>query len=151
MDEIPGQPAAIFTRSSEATWLRARGFKPVPAHHEVPEVWNPPDGTAGITGQQAFDRVGAHWDTGRAALLAKPFYKTSEFWMTGASTCLGLGAAATGLMASGEFLPERLSNILVPAGVSLAALSTGGYRLARYIAKRIDPQAAVEEPPKQLP
>lgn len=151
MDETPGTPAAIFTRSSEATWLRARGFKPVPAHHEVPEVWNPPDGTAGVTGQEAFDRIGAHWDTGRAALLVKPFYKTSEFWVTVATGCLGLSPAAAVMATAGDFLPERAAAILVPAGMGLTAVAAVGYKMARYIAKRIDPTAVVEEPPKQLP
>lgn len=127
---------AVSTKE-QSDFLRACGFTGIPEDHEFPTHWNPPDGTAAVTTDVALSRVSGFFKTGRAALLGKPWWKTSEAWMTVSSVATGVGLVAGSVMGLGDGLPEDVRAFLLPTGALLTAASTALYTFARNEAKRL--------------
>lgn len=121
----------------------------------APSWWLLPGHEQARTWQEALLWAGEVAGSHRRAHLAKPFHKTSEFWL---ATMSVLGVAGTSLTALAEAgMTGPLAPFLMPVVGVLAVLVPVGYRFARARAKFLaaqepghahQPGGKVEGPPQ---
>lgn len=124
--------------------LRACAFVPVGSKEEF---WNPPDGSSAVSTDVAAARVVNFWNTARMALLARPFYQTSEFWMAASGPLMGVPAAVAGLAGMADFLGPTASTALTSFAAFTALATPVAYKVARHLAKHYAAREGVTLPP----
>ena len=133
--------------TEQAELLTAAGFTPLALKADEPAAyWVPPSGGTPLSARDACAMVVAFWNTSRKALLAKPFWQTSEFWLAASGPLLAAPMAVAGLAGAADFLGPPWSGVITGFCGFVAVASPAAYKIARHIAKHF---AAKEG--KQLP
>ena len=135
------------TPPASSVLLQQCGFRPVP---ESEHQWNPPDGGNAVHWTACCKDVVACWLNKRAAMLARPEWKTQSFWLGFASVAGSLGVAVTGLTGAvpSDALPDGMQKWLTLIGLSGAGISAAAYKFGQHMAtkfaadenKRLEPK-----------